>query len=262
MQIEVKNHIINYSFINEHLFESEKPLIVFLHDGLGSIAQMKDYPNRICDTTNLAGIVYDRIGYGLSSKRKRKINSSYLHDEAMIYLPELIHNLGIDNKLILVGHSDGATIALLFASFFPEKVIAVVSEAAHVIVEDITVEGIRNVKESYHSNPALLKSLQKYHGEKTSNLFKNWIELWLTDDIKEWNIIKNLKNINIPVLAIQGEKDEFGSFKQLETINDNVNADVDIFYISDCGHFPHFEKEIDVNKKVTEFIKNNYNKSI
>lgn len=262
MQIEVNGHIINYEFINNHLIESDKAILVFLHDGLGSIAQMKDYPQKICDSLNLAGIIYDRIGYGLSSVRKRKLNTSYLHDEAMIYLPELLHNLGIDNKLILVGHSDGATIALLFASFFPEKVIAVVSEASHVIVEDITVEGIRNVKESYHSNPALLKGLQKYHGEKTSGLFKNWINLWLTDNIKTWNIIKNLKNINIPVLAIQGENDEFGSYKQLETIKDNVNAEVEILYISDCGHFPHFEKETEVNKKVTEFIKKNYNKSI
>ncbi len=257
MQIEVKNHIINYFLINQHLFEPDKPLIVFLHDGLGSIAQMREYPNRICNTTNLAGIVYDRIGYGFSSKRKRKINSSYLHDEAKIYLPELLHNLGIENKLILVGHSDGATIALLFASFFSDKVLAVVSEASHVIVEDITVQGIRNVKEAYDSNPALLKGLQRYHGDKTGKLFKNWIDLWLTDDIKDWNIIDNLKNINIPVLAIQGENDEFGSYKQLETIKENVNATVDIEYISDCGHFPHFEKEMEVKLLIKKFIMKN-----
>jgi len=97
--------------------------------------------------------------------------------------------------------------------------------------------------------------MKKYHSENTENLIKSWTNLWLTDEIREWNIIKNLKNINIPVLAIQGENDEFGSYKQLQTIKDNVNADVEIFYISDCGHFPHFEKEIDVNKKVTEYIK-------
>lgn len=254
-QTEVNGHLIAYQLINEKLIESDKPILVFLHDGLGSMQQMKDFPQKISDVCNLPGIAYDRISYGFSAKRKRKINQAYLHDEAMTYLPELLENLGFDNKLILIGHSDGATIALLFASFFPSKVLAVVSEAAHVIVEDITVEGIRNLRNAYDTNPALLKTMKKYHSENTENLIKSWTNLWLTDEIREWNIIKNLKNINIPVLAIQGENDEFGSYKQLEVIKDNVNADVEIFYISDCGHFPHFEKEIDVNKKVTEFIK-------
>jgi pimeloyl-ACP methyl ester carboxylesterase len=257
MQVEVNGHNINYILINKQLFDSEKPVLVFLHDGLGSIKQWKSIPQKICDAANLAGIIYDRIGYGLSSERKQKLNADYLHHEALIYLPELLFNLEIHNKVILIGHSDGATISLLFASFFPEKVSCLISEAAHVIVENITVEGIKDLRNKYHSNPALIKSLQKYHGDKTEKLFLDWTDLWQTNEIKEWNIKNELITINSPILAIQGVDDEFGSYKQLETIKKYASAEVDIQYIPDCKHLPHFEKENEVRILIKEFIKKN-----
>jgi len=262
MQIEVKDHIINYKVLNQQLLDSEKPVLIFLHEGLGSISQFKYFPQLISDMTNLPAIIYDRIGYGLSSERKLELNADYLHDEALIYLPELLINLNINNKVILVGHSDGATISLLFASFFPEKVIGVVSEAAHVIVEDITVNGIKNLKDNFYKNPALMKGLKKYHGAKTEELFLQWTDLWLTKDIKEWNIEKELKNITSPVLVIQGENDEFGSYSQLECIKNHVNANVELSYFAECGHVPHFEKENEVKILIQGFIEKICNKNI
>ena len=262
MHTEINGHIINYDFINKQLFDSEKPVLVFLHDGLGSIAQWKDIPQKICNSVNLSGIIYDRIGYGLSSERKTSLNANYLHDEALIYLSELLINLEIQNKVILVGHSDGATISLLFASFFPEKVLGVVSEAAHVIVEDITVNGIENLKDEFHKKLALLKGLKKYQGVKTEKLFTEWTDLWLTKEIKEWNIEKELKNITSPVLVIQGENDEFGSYLQLKCIKNYVNASVEISYFAECGHFPHFEKENEVKILIQGFIEKICNKNI
>jgi len=252
MKIEVNGHTINYKVLNKQLLDSEKVVLVFLHDGLGSITQWKHIPQKICDLTNLCGIVYDRIGYGLSSERDKTLNLDYLHDEALIYLPELLLNLEIHNKVILVGHSDGATISLLFASFFPEKVIGVISEASHVIVEDITVNGIRNLKAEYKSKPALIKSLQKYHGDRTNKMFSDWTDLWLTDNIKNWHIKKELSNIKVDVLALQGADDEFGSVEQLNTIKRYVKTEADIHLITECRHFPHFEKE----KVVISLIKN------
>ena len=262
MQIEVSDHIINYNFINKQLLDGGKPVLVFLHEGLGSISQWKDIPQKICDEVNLSGIVYDRIGYGLSSDRKHALNADYLHDEALIFLPELLNNLNIKNKVILVGHSDGATISLLFASFFPKKVIGVVSEAAHVIVEEITVNGIKNLKAEFYNNQAFMKGLKKHQGVKTEKLFTEWTDLWLTTEIKEWNIENELKNITSPVLVIQGVEDFFGSFKQLETIKNNTKSDIELQFISDCMHVPHFEKENEVRILIKEFIEKICNKNI
>lgn len=254
MQIEVNDYIINYEIINHQLLDSENPALIFLHDGLGSIVQFKDFPRKICNLVNLPGIVYDRIGYGFSSERKKVLDATYLHDEALIFLPELLVNLNINNKVILIGHSDGATISLLHASFYHDKIIGVISEAAHVIVEEITVNGIKNLKADYQKKPALIKSLKKYHGEKTENLFNDWTDLWLTKEIKSWNIEENLKNIHSSVLVIQGIYDEFGSINQIETIKNNINAEVEIQFLNDCKHFPHFEKEKEVTLAIKNFI--------
>ncbi|MFZ4401613.1 MAG: alpha/beta fold hydrolase [Bacteroidales bacterium] len=258
MQTEINGHIINYKLLNKQFFDNENPVLVFLHEGLGSIAQWKLIPQKISDALNLAGIIYDRIGYGLSSERKKVLNTDYLHDEALIYLPELLINLNIHQKVILIGHSDGATISLLFASFFPDKTAGVISEAAHVIIEDLTVNGINNLKTAFSKNPALMKSLQKYHGEKTEKLFNEWIALWLTNEIKTWNIEIELRNVQTNILAIQGDKDEFGSYKQLETIKNLVNSDVEIQFIPNCGHIPHFEKETEVLKRIIGFVNKVY----
>ena len=254
MLIEINGHIINYEILNKQLPDSEKTVLVFLHDGLGSIKQWKDIPLKICKAAQLSGIVYDRVGYGLSESKNKKLDAEYLHDEALIYLPELLLKLGIHKKVILIDHSDGGSISLLFASFFPEKVLGVISEAAHVFVENITWNGIKNLKAEYQANPVLMKSLKKYHGSKTDHLFNEWTDLWLSDELRSWNVEALLKNITIPVLAIQGEKDEYGSFSQIESIQRNVNAAVELHFIPDCRHFPHFEKEKEVLLMVNEFI--------
>jgi len=254
MQLTVNEHIIHYQLLNKQLADTKKPVLIFLHDGLGSIAQWKDIPQKICNAVNLSGIIYDRIDYGISSERKLGLNANYLHDEALIYLPGLLSALEIRNKIILIGHSDGGSIALLYAGFFSDQLLGVISESAHVFVEEITCNGIQQLKTDYHSYPYLMKSLKRYHGDHTHQLFTNWTDLWLSDELRKWNIESELKNINVPVLAIQGTEDEFGSISQLDAIKNNADAEVSIHLLPDCGHFPHFEKEGIVLGLIKDFI--------
>jgi pimeloyl-ACP methyl ester carboxylesterase len=254
MFIEIKGKQINYEIINEQLLDNNATVLVFLHEGLGSIKQWKDIPEIISNACGLGAIVYDRYGYGKSSAREGNITTQYLHDEALIYLPELLSKLGIQNNVLLIGHSDGASIALIFAAAFPTKLNGIISLAAHVFVEDITVSSVRELVKKYNSNEQLSVLLSKYHGEKTDKIFKDWSGMWLSADFRNWNIEKLLTNIRVPVLAIQGEKDEHGSIKQLHAIKNNVNAAVTSYLIKDCGHVPHLEKKEEIKTIMINFI--------
>ncbi|MEI6696933.1 MAG: alpha/beta hydrolase [Bacteroidota bacterium] len=254
MEVGVHGHIINYELLNSSLLETNKTVLVFLHDGLGSIGQWKGIPQKLCDAVQLAGIVYDRHGYGLSINEGFDFKPGYFNEEAEIYLPEFLKKIGIQDNIILIGHSDGASIALIFASCFPEKVKAIISEAAHVFTEEITLEGIRALKEKYGTDQNLSNNLKKYHTDQTSRLFNSWVDGWLSDTFKNWNIEELLKNIKAPVLAIQGEEDEFTSIKQLEALKRNINTALTIHLLPDCRHFPHFEKETAVISLIQDFI--------
>ncbi len=254
MRVWVHDHIINYELLNSSLLETNKTVLVFLHDGLGSIGQWKGIPQKLCDAVQLAGIVYDRHGYGLSTDEGFDFKPAYFNEETEIYLPEFLKKIGIQNKIILIGHSDGASIALIFASCFPEKVIGVISEAAHVFTEEITLEGIRALKYKYLTDQKLSNNLKKYHTDQTSRLFNSWVDGWLSDKFKNWNIEELLKNIKAPVLAIQGEEDEFTSIKQLDALKRNINTALKIHLLPDCRHFPHFEKETAVMSLMKDFI--------
>jgi len=254
MKTIINGHQINYEILNPHLIDMQKPVLVFLHEGLGSIRQWKDFPQKICNFFNLQGLIYDRYGYGFSDILQESRKTNFLHDEAMIYLPSLIKNLKIPNKLILIGHSDGATIALIYASKFSDKLFCVISEAAHVMLEDISLNGIQKIKENYQASESLRKMILKYHPDKADNMFYSWVNTWLSPEFKSWNIEKLLTGINVPVLAIQGDRDEYGSFVQLASIKKNVPSLVEIFYIPDCGHTPHLQAQDVVLIKMCTFI--------
>jgi pimeloyl-ACP methyl ester carboxylesterase len=257
MYLIINGHRINYKVINSHLFDLEKPVLIFLHEGLGSIGQWKSFPQKVCDTLQLKGIVYERYGYGLSDSLREKRNENFLHDEGLIYLPGLIENLKITNKVILIGHSDGATIALIYASKFSDKLLCLISEAAHVLLEDISRNGIIKIKGEYESNKLFKEKLMKYHTEKVDTMFYGWIDAWLMPEMENWNIESLLSGIKVPVLAIQGDNDEHGTFKQLDSIKKNIQGNVEIFNIPDCGHVPHLEASEKVLSKICTFISNN-----
>lgn len=230
---------LNYNWVNKT--NDTKRVVLFLHEALGSIGQWKDFPELLCKELHLPGIVYERQGHGKSPALTEKRRSDYLHKYAWNELPSflepLISTFEIE-EIILVGHSDGGTIALLHAAKFPEKIKAVITMAAHVINESETIAGIQPAVDAYQSGK--LNGLRKYHGEKTETLFYAWADIWRSPAFKNWDITQDIKSICAPVLAIQGSDDQYGTIEQLELIAKNTNAETTL--IEDCEHHPHLEK--------------------
>jgi pimeloyl-ACP methyl ester carboxylesterase len=228
------------------------PHIVFLHEGLGSVGQWKDFPLSICKRTKLPALVFDRWGYGKSEPCDKIVNPRYLHEEALTSLPQVLDHFRIERS-ILVGHSDGGSIALMFAAVHPEKVCCLVTEAAHVFVEDVTLEGIREAVRVYEDTD-MGERLAKYHGDKTPLVFKRWSETWLAPSFREWNIENYLPKVSCPVLAIQGKDDPYGTSAQVDAIVRQVSGPSSGLIIPDCGHIPHFQARESVLQAMTDFI--------
>lgn len=170
-------------------------------------------------------------------------------------LNELLSELDISDA-ILIGHSDGGTIALLTASKYPERTKAVIVEAAHIFVEEVTLKGIYTAIDTY-KNSNLPERLAKYHGKKVESIFKAWTETWTSEDYRDWNIEHFLPNIVAPLLFIQGEKDEYGTLDQVEKTINQITGKAEKYIIPNIGHTPHKESVQEFNKKVVEFILNN-----
>ncbi|WP_024769225.1 alpha/beta fold hydrolase [Aquimarina macrocephali] len=229
-----------------------KATIIFLHDSLGCVELWKDFPKQIALKTGCNIISYDRQGYGKSAPFiTSKRNNDYLKEEAYI-LAKIIQNLELKN-VILFGHSDGGSIALLTAALFPEKVIGIITEGAHVFVEQETINGIKAAVLAYQ-NTSLKEKLYKYHGDKTDAVFRLWAETWLSETYQSWNIEEYLSKIECPSLIIQGEKDEYGTLDQVNSIVKNTSGHSKALLIPDIGHTPHKENSEIVIKNVISFI--------
>ncbi|WES97661.1 alpha/beta hydrolase [Chryseobacterium arthrosphaerae] len=236
-------------------FES-RPTIVFLHDSLGSVQLWRDFPAKLAEKTRCNVLAYDRLGYGKSYPmltHERPVN--YMELEADI-LNELLTEMNID-KAILFGHSDGGTIALIAAAKYPERVEAVVCEAGHIFVEEVTLKGVYDAWEAYRTTN-LLERLRKYHGDNVEMLFKAWTETWTRDDYRSWNIEYLLKDIICPLLFIQGEADEYGTLDQVEKTVTQVSGNAEKYIIPGIGHTPHKEVPELVLEKASEFINRNF----
>lgn len=233
--------------------ESEDwPTIILLHDSLGSIKQWRDFPDRLGTSVNCNVIVYDRQGHGRSDPflhNKREL--FYMEDEARI-LNEVMDICDLE-KAILFGHSDGGTIALIFGALYPERSIAIIAEAAHIFAEDITIAAIKDATDSYRKS-GLRHKLEKYHGKKTDTLFKAWSDTWLSKEFRDWNIVSLLPKIVCPVMAIQGDRDEYGTIRQVNGILENVSGKAAGFVIPAIGHIPHREVPEVVLEKARRFI--------
>ena len=242
-----------YEFINIH--NEDSPLLIFLHEGLGSIAQWKNFPRELCKKLNLNGLVYERYGYGHSTPLQEERKSTYLDVEGNYFLPKLIEKLNLtDRELILVGHSDGASIALIYASLFPEKIKMVVSMAAHVFNEQISIDSIKILESLYESDPKLKRSFERYHFDHTDSTFYAFSKTITHTDFKEWNIEHYLTNIVAPIFAIQGFDDEYGTELQVESIiTKSQNKYNRKLMIPECGHSPHLEKQAFVINQIDEF---------
>ena len=232
---------------------ADKKTIVFLHEGLGCIGFWKDFPDLLCARLGLQGLVYDRWGYGASDPFDRPRTTKYLEDEARQALPELLDAAGIERP-ILVGHSDGASIALLFAAAFPERPLAVVSEAAHVFVEEEALAGIRLAVQAFESGD-LERRLERHHGDKTKDVFDAWADTWLSPGFRDWNIEAALPAIRAPLLLLQGVDDEYGTAAQVEKIAKGVSGPVESHLLPGCGHVPHHQARERVLDLMTAFIR-------
>ncbi len=224
--------------------------LVFLHEGLGSTLTWGNYPNIIGQNTGLNTLVYDRAGYGQSSGNLLNRPLNYLN-LAAAELHQLLIDLKIQ-KVILYGHSDGGSIALDFAAKYPKMVHGIITEAAHVMVEKITIAGIELALKAYQLNK--FKGLQKFHQKDYRAIFEAWSKTWLNPKFKYWNLLEELTLINSPKLVIQGTDDQYGTLKQVELIT-TLSKGNSITFIPKCGHSPFKEETELVSQKVIDFIK-------
>jgi len=231
------------------------PTIIFLHDSLGCVRLWRDFPAKLCNSVRCNLVMYDRQGYGKSSTLLNHHRSNnYLEIEAEI-LSHIIAKLKLQN-VILFGHSDGGSIALIAAAKYPRLVGGVIVEAAHVFVEQLTLDGIRAMANAYETTD-LRNRLEKYHGDKTETIFKAWTETWLGSDFRGWNIEYFLSGIHCPLLFIQGDQDEYGTTAQLQAVARQVSGIVVTSLIPAVHHTPHRQVESEVISCATAFIKSN-----
>ena len=206
----------------------------------------------LCQATSCSGLVYDRQGYGGSEMFEDPWPPDYLQKESLIYLPALLKKCNIDHA-ILIGHSDGGTIALLTAAIHGNLVRAIITEAAHIFVEERTIAGIRKAVEAFETSP-LREKLARYHKENTKTMFYRWANRWLSPEFLTWNIERYLPKITCPILVLQGEDDEYGTPDQVQGIIDRVSGPAHSKLIPDCGHVPHFQAKNVVLSEMTQFI--------
>jgi pimeloyl-ACP methyl ester carboxylesterase len=226
------------------------PTMVFLHEALGCIAMWKDAPVQLSRMTRLPALIYDRHGHGKSGALAGPRGPDYLDREALEVLPDVLAACGVTDP-ILVGHSDGGSIALLYASRYPAR--ALVTEAAHVFVEDVTVAGIRDAVNAWQGSD-LKQKLVRYHGNKTDPLFAAWTGTWLSNAFASWNIEAALQDIDCPALVIQGEDDEYGTPLQLNAIAGGVSGAVRTMLLPECRHVPHLQAADRVLPAIAGFI--------
>ncbi|WP_307445976.1 MULTISPECIES: alpha/beta fold hydrolase [Chryseobacterium] len=234
-----------------HTFEG-RPVLVFLHDSLGSAQLWRGFPEKLSQAAECNVLLYDRLGYGKSHPMEDHYRTNdYMELEADL-LNGLLEKLGISDA-ILFGHSDGGTIALIAAAKYPERIKAVICEAGHIFVEDITIKGVRDSLQAYRTTNLAVR-LRKYHGEKVEMLFRAWTEIWLSERFCNWSIEYLLKDIACPLLFIQGEADEYGTMDQVEKTVSQVTGIAEKYSIPGIGHSPHKEVPDKVINKAAEFI--------
>lgn len=227
-------------------------MLVLLHEGLGSAALWKSVP---ADLARLAGcgvLAYSRYGNGFSQTLEGKRAVSYMHDEALEALPDMLDAFEI-RSAVLAGQSDGASIALIYAGEIGARLRGVIAEAPHVFVEDISVQSIAQAKTAYESTD-LRERLGRYH-QDVDRTFYGWNDIWLHPQFRSWNIRESVRKIRVPLLLIQGVDDEYGTLAQLDAIrSDARQARVDTLYLAECGHAPHRDRPDAVLPAIAAFV--------
>ena len=232
---------------------SAAPLLVFLHEGLGSVAMWKDFPQRLCDALGCRGLVYSRPGYGRSTPRPpdEVWDLDFMHRQAHELLPALLNTLGVAEPIWLFGHSDGGSIALLHAAAYPDKVAGAVVMAPHIVVEDLSVASIEQAATAY-AQGELRTRLAAYHDDPDSAVL-GWSRAWLDPRFRDWSISHELSSIACPLFAVQGLDDVYGTLAQIRGIAERV-PQTRLLELAHCGHSPHRDQPEALIAAVAEFF--------
>lgn len=228
------------------------PVMVFLHEGLGSVAMWRDFPAGLCGAVGMRGLVYSRPGYGRSTPRRagEKWGPGFMHAQARDVLPAVLRTLGVERPW-LFGHSDGGTIALLHAAAFPDALQGAIVLAPHILVEEVSVTSIRQARDAYLTTE-LPKRLARYHDDPDS-AFWGWNDVWLSEAFRDWSIEEEIAAIRCPLLAVQGLDDEYGTLEQVRGIARRV-PQTQLLEVPSCGHSPHKDQPEAVIEAVRGFV--------
>jgi pimeloyl-ACP methyl ester carboxylesterase len=234
----------------------DRPLIVFLHEGLGSLSMWRDYPAQLCDAVGWRGLVYSRPGYGRSTPRaaEEAWGLDFMHRQAEEVLPALLDALDVDTAAQppwLFGHSDGGSIALLHAARFPDRVAGTVVLAPHIRVEDLSVRSIEKTRTAYLQTD-LRQRLARHH-EDPDSAFWGWNDIWLHPPFKDWSIEHEIAAITCPLLAVQGLDDEYGTLEQIRGIARRV-PQTRLLELPECGHSAHRDQPQRLTAAVERFL--------
>lgn len=246
--VTVQDHRLEYELIPA--VDATAPVLVLLHEGLGSLAMWRDFPRQVAAATGCPALVYSRYGYGHSDPLQEARRPQFMHDEGLHTLPALLDRLGIE-KPILLGHSDGASIAIIFAGGTDRPLSGLILMAPHIHVEEASLAGIRAAKKIYETTD-LKDKLGRYHADPDS-AFWGWNDVWLSLEFRQWNIEAYVARIRCPVLAIQGEDDEYGTMAQIDRIAQLVPG-AELLKLPDCRHSPHRDQPAPVLQAVARFV--------
>jgi len=228
-----------------------RPTLLLLHEGLGCVGMWRHFPEKLAAATGCRLIVWSRAGYGGSQAYPEPRTPRYMHREGEEMLPALVAALGIERPL-LIGHSDGGSIALIFAGAFPEVPLGVAVMAPHEFVEEVTLAGIGEARTAWQTTD-MPKKLARYHHEQTERVFFDWNDTWLAPAFRDWNIEACLPQIRCPVLAIQGADDEYATMRQIDVIAERVPG-TQLLKLANCGHSPHRDQEDAVLAALAAFV--------
>lgn len=239
---------IEYRFIPG---EAQHSTLVFLHEGLGCVALWREFPERVAARLHAPAMLYSRFGYGGSDGLNAKRTPRFMHEEALEYLPRLLDTLAIERP-VLIGHSDGASIALIHAALANRDIAGLVLMAPHIFVEDVSLASIARIRETYFSTD-LKTRLSRYHTH-VDDAFLGWADSWLDPAFRDWSIEGLCERISAPVLLVQGVDDEYGTLAQIDGIASRVRGPVERLVLDACGHSPHRDQEQAVVEAIDRFI--------
>jgi len=250
-RIDLGDQRLEYKWL--HPQAAGRPTLVFLHEGLGCVAIWKGFPERVAQATGCGVFVYSRRGYGKSSEVALPRPLRYMHDEGLEVLPRLLDQLKL-GEVVLVGHSDGASISLIHAGGTPAPGIrGVVALAPHVMNEEICVASIRQARIAYDHGELRARLLPLHH-DNVDCAFRGWNDAWLDPDFMRWNLEEYLPGIAVPVMVIQGRDDEYGSSRQYESIRAKCGGPVEVVLLDHCRHSPHKDQADATLAAITRFV--------